>query len=267
MASIQVNRNRAAGLATMLVLASLLFLAPRVHAVPVSTIDGTIPPPPPGSLVSVTPGGPAGAVGNVVGEILRGASTLFNGAPPLGGPVPTLIISSQTITSVALAAGITTYALATEDTSFKELAFSAAQGGGFAVFDLDFLEAVVDSASPDMLLLRGTETVSLNPNPLFDVSPLQGGSITVTLNGPPGTDFNALLSSDAGEDVTVIGSFSQFVPEPGTAVLLGIGLSALGGLHRTRRRHRHASESAGSTLRGLRTSAHANFPPHGEASR
>lgn len=235
MALLQQKWNRSAVAA---VLVALVCLAPQAQAELVLSIDGTIPPPPPGSGVSVTPGGPAGAVGNVLSEILRGSSTLFNGAPILGGNVPTLIISSQTITAVAFAAGVTTYTLATDplDTSFKELLFNAAQGAGAAVFDPVFSEAVVDSASPDMLILRGTETVSFNSNPMFDFSPLQGGFITVPLNGPAGTDFNAVLSSDEAQDVTVVGTFSQFtvVPEPGTGVLLGLGLSLLGAFYRTR---------------------------------
>src|SRR5690606_10837026 len=120
--------DRSAALAAVLV--ALACSAPRARAEFVLSIDGTIPAPPPRSELFVTPGGPAGAVGNVVSEIFRGASTLFNGAPILGGDVPTLIISSQTITAVASAAGVTTYSLATDpqDTSFKELLFNAAQG-------------------------------------------------------------------------------------------------------------------------------------------
>jgi hypothetical protein len=237
MAPVGQKWNRSAALAAFLV--ALVCPAPWARAALVLSIDGTIPPPPPGSAVSVTPGGPAGAVGNVLDEIFRGSSTLFNGAPILGGNVATLIISSQTITAVASVAGVTTYTLATDpqDTSFKELLFNAAHGGGVAVFDPIFSEAVVDSAALDMLILRGTETVSFNSNPTFDFSPLQGGFITVTLNGPPGTDFNALLSSDDTQSVTVVGTFSQFtvVPEPRTAVLLGMGLLLLGALYRTGR--------------------------------
>lgn len=184
----------------------------------------------------------------MLSEILRGSSILFNGAPIFGGDVPTLIISSQTITAVASVAGVTTYTLATDpqDTSFKELLFNAAQGGGATIFDPVFSEAVVDDSALDVLILRGTETVGFNSNPMFDFSPLEDGFITVGLNGPPDTDFNALLSSDDFQDVTVVGTFSQFtvIPEPGTGVLLGMGLSLLlGAFYRTRR------QAAGGTGR------------------
>lgn len=220
--------------------AAFVYLVAPAQADLISSIDGTIVPPPP-SGVDVTPGGPPGAVGNTVSEILRGPSTLFNGAPIPGGNVPTLIISTQTINSVAVDGTVTTYTLSTDpqDTSFKELLFNAPQGGGATVFDPVFTEAVVDSVSPDMLLLRGTETVSFDSNPMFDFSPLEGGFITATLDAP-GTDFNAFLSADNFQSVSVEGVFSQFtvVPEPASiAIWLLFGFALTGfGYHRFRRK-------------------------------
>jgi len=217
----------------------LICLALPAQAVLVSSIDGTISSPPSG--VDVTPGGPPGAVGNVLTEVFRGPSTLFDGAPIPGGDVPTLIISTQTITSVAVDGTVTTYTLSTDplDTSFKELLFNGAQGGGAVLFDPVFSEALVDSVSPDTLLLRGMETVSFDSNPTFDFSPLEGGVITVTVNAP-GTDFNTVLSADSTDSVSVVGTFSQFTvlasPEPNTLILATLSLLSLS---MTRRRRRH----------------------------
>ena len=228
------GRRTAIAASAMLV---LICLALPAQAVLVSSIDGTF-----SSLssVTVTPGGPPGAVGNVLSEVFRGPRTLFDGAPIPGGDVPTLIISTQTITSVAVDGTVTTYTLSTDplDTSFKELLFNGAQGGGAVLFDPVFSEALVDSVSPDTLLLRGMETVSFDSNPTFDFSPLEGGVITVTVNAP-GTDFNTVLSADSFGSVSVVGTFSQFTvasPEPSTFVLAALSLLSLGMTRRRRRR-------------------------------
>ncbi len=223
----------------LLVLAAVLLtftaLASPAQAQLISTIDGTINP---GSSVISIGVPPPGAVGNLVFEIALGSSTQFNGAPIPGGPVPTSIIASTEITAVSSAGGVTTYSL-DSDFGFKQLFFAPAQGGGFVLFDIDFTQAVVADASPNIVTFRGTETIDIDLNPTFDFSPLNGGFVTMTLVGPAGTNFNTVLSTNLVQTVSVTGTFSQtFIPEPSTMVLLGLGLPLLGGFSWMRRRRR-----------------------------
>lgn len=91
--------------------------------------------------------------------------------------------------------------------------------GTIALFQLLFTSAVVNNADPDTVMLLGTETLLGDlAGDAYDFSPFSsGGSFTLTLTAP-GSDFNSVLASGGGVDVS--GTITQTaVPEPGTMLL------------------------------------------------
>jgi hypothetical protein len=208
--------------------AFLLFASIRTasHAEPITSIDGSID----FFALAVVPGPPPTSTGNLVISLNLAQSIQFNGAPIPGGPVFTIFAPILTIASSSSTGGFTNY-LFDENTTPKVLLFDRDQGGGFALFNLNLTEAIVNNSAPNTILFRGTEILALDNSPLFDFSPfLAGGAINYSLTGLG--NFNNILSFGG---VTIgSGTFSQTVPEPSTLLLLGTGLLVMAYIGRRR---------------------------------
>jgi hypothetical protein len=193
------------------------FSAPA-HAVPITSIDGTI-----NSFV-MAPGAP----GTYTLTFGTSQVTQHNGVP-LGTPLPTTFSVLAFNVPGVHSGSSTNYTFVDGGTKLI-----TPLSGGMALFVMNTLTGMVPDVLTNTFLIHGFEHLVSNTT-VFDYSPFTnpGSTVTFTLNIGAG-DFNAMIN--AGATITGSASFSQVAAVPEPSSMMVFAAFAVGGMIVARRR-------------------------------